>query len=92
MLATAGVFLAMLVLYAGTSFHPPYKFLFEGRKVAVVNQTMVERFWRGGDPVGQRIQVKGRWLQVIGVLRPQAGGGELGEPARGFFLREFVTQ
>jgi predicted permease len=37
--------------------------------VAVVNQTMAERFWRGADPVGRRLQVNGRWLQVVGVAR-----------------------
>ena len=37
--------------------------------VAVVNETMVERFWRGQDPLGKRLQVKSRWLQVVGVVR-----------------------
>jgi predicted permease len=37
--------------------------------VAVVNQTMAERFWRGADPVGKRLQVDGRWLQVVGMAR-----------------------
>jgi macrolide transport system ATP-binding/permease protein len=35
--------------------------------VAVVNQTMTARYWRGQNPVGQRLQVKGRWVQVVGV-------------------------
>jgi macrolide transport system ATP-binding/permease protein len=35
--------------------------------VAVVNQTMVARYWRGQNPIGQRLQVKGNWVQVIGV-------------------------
>jgi macrolide transport system ATP-binding/permease protein len=35
--------------------------------VAIVNQTMVTRYWRGQNPVGQRLQVKGKWVQVIGV-------------------------
>jgi len=37
--------------------------------VAVVNQTMAAQFWRGGDPVGKRVQVKGRWMGVIGVAK-----------------------
>ena len=37
--------------------------------VAVVNQTMAARYWRGQDPIGKRVQVKGRWLQVVGVAR-----------------------
>jgi len=35
--------------------------------VAVVNQTMAARYWRGQDPVGQRLQVKGRWVQIVGL-------------------------
>ncbi len=37
--------------------------------VVVVNEAMVQRFWRGRNPVGQRLQVKGRWLQVVGVAK-----------------------
>jgi putative ABC transport system permease protein len=36
--------------------------------VAVVNQTMTARYWRGQNPVGQRLQVKGRWVQVVGLV------------------------
>ena len=35
--------------------------------VAVVNQTMTARYWRNQDPVGQRLQVSGRWVRVVGV-------------------------
>jgi macrolide transport system ATP-binding/permease protein len=37
--------------------------------VAVVNDVMAARYWRGGDPVGKRLQVKGQWLQVVGVAK-----------------------
>ncbi len=37
--------------------------------VAVVNETMVAQYWRGEDPVGKRLQVKGRWMQVVGVAK-----------------------
>ena len=36
---------------------------------AVVNETMVERYWRGRSPLGQRLQLKGRWMQVVGVAK-----------------------
>ena len=36
-------------------------------RVAVVNQTLVARYWRGQNPIGQRLQVKGNWVQVIGI-------------------------
>jgi macrolide transport system ATP-binding/permease protein len=35
--------------------------------VAIVNRTMVMRYWGGQDPVGRRLQVKGRWARVVGV-------------------------
>jgi macrolide transport system ATP-binding/permease protein len=38
-------------------------------RVAIVNQTMVARYWRGRNPVGQRLQVKGDWMQVVGVAK-----------------------
>jgi predicted permease len=35
--------------------------------VAVVNRTMMMRYWGGQDPIGRRLQVKGRWARVVGV-------------------------
>jgi predicted permease len=37
--------------------------------VAIVDETMAAQFWRGVDPVGRRVQVKGRWMQIVGVAR-----------------------
>ncbi|HXW55515.1 MAG TPA: ABC transporter permease [Candidatus Cybelea sp.] len=37
------------------------------RLVAVVNETMVARYWHGQSPLGQRLEVKGQWVTVIGV-------------------------
>src|SRR5260370_31107588 len=37
--------------------------------VAVVNEAMAAQYWRGRDPVGQRLQVKGRWVQGVGVSK-----------------------
>jgi macrolide transport system ATP-binding/permease protein len=36
-------------------------------RVAIVNQTMVTRYWRGQNPIGQRLQVKNDWVRVVGV-------------------------
>ena len=36
--------------------------------VAIVNRTMVERYWRGQDPTGLRLQVKRGWARVVGVV------------------------
>jgi predicted permease len=35
--------------------------------VAIVNRTMIARYWGGQDPIGRRLQVKGRWARVVGV-------------------------
>jgi predicted permease len=37
--------------------------------VAVVNETMAAHYWRGRNPIGERLQVKGRWMQVVGVAK-----------------------
>ena len=37
--------------------------------VLVLNETMAERYWRGKNPIGERVQVKGRWLEVVGVAK-----------------------
>jgi putative ABC transport system permease protein len=38
-------------------------------RVAIVNQTMVARYWRGQNPIGQRLQVKGDWTRVVGIVK-----------------------
>jgi putative ABC transport system permease protein len=37
--------------------------------VAVVNEAMAAKYWRGRSPVGSRLQVKGRWMQVVGIAK-----------------------
>jgi len=37
--------------------------------VAVVNETMAVQYWRGRNPIGERVQVKDRWMQVVGVAK-----------------------
>lgn len=63
--------------------------------VAVVNEAMVAQYWRGEDPVGKRLQVKSRWMRVVGVAR-QAKYQTLLETQKPFFyvpLRQnFSTQ
>jgi macrolide transport system ATP-binding/permease protein len=40
-----------------------------GALVAIVNETMAAKYWRGRNPIGQRVQVKDRWMQVVGVAK-----------------------
>jgi macrolide transport system ATP-binding/permease protein len=37
--------------------------------VAVVNDLMAAQYWCGDDPIGKRLQVKGKWVQVVGVAK-----------------------
>ncbi|MFZ0638067.1 MAG: ABC transporter permease, partial [Candidatus Acidiferrales bacterium] len=37
--------------------------------VAIVNEPMVAQFWHGSNPIGQRLQVAGRWMRVVGVAK-----------------------
>jgi len=37
--------------------------------VAIVNETMAAQFWKGNNPIGERLQVKGRWRTVVGVAK-----------------------
>ena len=37
--------------------------------VAIVNETMATKYWPGRNPIGQRVQVRGRWMQVVGVAK-----------------------
>jgi len=41
-------------------------------RVAIINQTMAERFWPGRDPIGRKFQFAGDsrpWMQVAGVAK-----------------------
>ena len=41
----------------------------KGALVAVVNETMAKRYWSSKDPIGERVQVKGRWMRLVGVAK-----------------------
>src|ERR1043166_4095500 len=52
--------------------------------VAVINETMAAKYWPEKDPVGQRIKMKDRWLQIVGVAR-NVNYDTKREPPRSFF-------
>lgn len=59
--------------------------------VAVVNQEMAARFWRGASAVGRSFVLDGRTVTIVGV----AGDGKygsLGEAPRPFFYLPFAQQ
>ncbi len=62
-------------------------------RVAIVNQTMIARYWRGQNPIGQRLQVKGNWVQVVGVVK-DSKYYSMDEAPRPFFyipLRQYFS-
>jgi macrolide transport system ATP-binding/permease protein len=37
--------------------------------LAIINETMAAKYWPGNDAVGQRLKVKDRWLQIVGIAK-----------------------
>ena len=54
--------------------------------VAVVDETMAAQFWRGLDPVGRRVQVRGRWMTIVGVARTARYRNLLETPSPFFYV------
>ncbi len=54
--------------------------------VAVVNETMAAKYWRGESPVGKRVQVKGQWMRVVGVAKDVKYKNFLETPAAFFYV------
>jgi predicted permease len=62
--------------------------------VAIVNQTMAARYWRDQDPIDRRLQVKGRWVRVIGVAADSKYESMRESPKPFFYvplLQDFAT-
>ena len=54
--------------------------------VAIVNETMAAQYWPAGNPVGSRLQVKGRWLRVIGIAKTSKYNSLTETPQPFFYL------
>jgi macrolide transport system ATP-binding/permease protein len=61
--------------------------------VAIVNRTMKARYWGDQDPIGRRLQVKGKWARVIGVAADSKYASIREDPKPFFYvplLQDFV--
>ena len=54
--------------------------------VAVVNETMAQRYWQGRNPLGERLQLKGRWMQVVGLAKDSKYSSVREKPTPFFFV------
>jgi macrolide transport system ATP-binding/permease protein len=54
--------------------------------VAVVNETMAQRYWQSRNPLGERLQLKGRWMQVVGVAKDSKYSSVREKPTPFFFV------
>jgi macrolide transport system ATP-binding/permease protein len=54
--------------------------------VAITNETLAAKYWPGKDPIGQRLQVKDKWMQVVGVAKLSNYRTKLEEPKPFFYV------
>jgi macrolide transport system ATP-binding/permease protein len=54
--------------------------------VAIVNETMAAKYWPGKDAVGQRIKVKDKWMEVVGVAKSANYRTKLEQPTPFFYV------
>ena len=54
--------------------------------VAIINEKMAAKYWPGKDPIGQRLKVKDRWLQIVGVSKTVNYENKLEVPRTFFYV------
>ena len=54
--------------------------------VAIINETMAAKFLPGKDAVGQRLKVKDKWMQVVGVAKNSNYRNKLETPIPFFYI------
>jgi predicted permease len=54
--------------------------------VAIINETMAAKYWPAKDPIGQRLKVTDRWLQIVGVAKNVKYENKLELPRTFFYV------
>jgi predicted permease len=54
--------------------------------VAIVNETMAAKYWPGKDAVGQRLKVKDKWMEIVGVAKNANYRTKLEQPTPFFYV------
>jgi Acidobacterial duplicated orphan permease len=63
--------------------------------VAIVNETMAAKYWPGKDAFGQRLKVKDKWMEIVGVAKNAHYRTKLEQPMPFFYLpvrQNFLVQ
>jgi macrolide transport system ATP-binding/permease protein len=54
--------------------------------VAIVNETMAAKYWPGKNAIGQRLKVKDRWMEVVGLAKDSKYQAMLETPKPFFYV------
>src|SRR5207245_976126 len=54
--------------------------------VAIINETMAAKYWPGKNPLGQRLKVKDRWMEIVGVAKNANYRTKLETPTPFFYV------
>lgn len=54
--------------------------------VAIVNETMAANYWPGKNAIGQRLKVKDKWMQIVGVAKNANYRNKLEVPMPFFYV------
>lgn len=54
--------------------------------VAIINETMAAKYWPGKTPLGQRLKVKNRWMEIVGIAKNANYRTKLETPAPFFYV------
>src|SRR5438309_7219978 len=54
--------------------------------VAIINETMAAKYWPGKNPLGQRLKVKDRWMEIVGIAKNANYRTKLEPPGPFFYV------
>jgi predicted permease len=54
--------------------------------IAIINETMAAKYWPGKDAVGQRLKVKEKWLEIVGIAKNANYETQLESPKPFFYV------
>jgi macrolide transport system ATP-binding/permease protein len=54
--------------------------------VTIINETMAAKYWPGKNPLGQRLKVKDRWMEIVGIAKNANYRTKLEPPGPFFYV------